>query len=113
MKKNYRFFSVYLEAMTRINIILLITVIFSGLAIVHLTDQRRHLFIQLERATAEQRRLAQQWTRLQYEQSVLSKSPRIERIAIESLKMRSTTPERTIYLDAKTFEPIIEDVVNK
>lgn len=91
---------------TRVNLLLFLAIIFSGLAIVNITDKRRHLFVQLERATAEQRRLAQQWTRLQYEHSVLSKTERIERIAKEKLKMHPAMPDRTIYFDGKTFKPI-------
>ena len=75
--------------MSRLNIFLLIIVLGCALSVVNSTNQQRRLFVQLERAQAEERQLQQDYAQLQYEQSALSKTSRIEQLATDSLKMRS------------------------
>ena len=75
--------------MSRLNIFLLIIVLGCALSVVNATNQQRRLFVKLERAQAEERQLQQDYAQLQYEQSALSKTSRIEQLANDSLKMRS------------------------
>ncbi len=84
--------------MSRLNIFLLIIVLGCALSVVNATNQQRRLFVQLERAQAEERQLQQDYAQLQYEQSALSKTSRIEQVANDSLKMRSIVSGGTQYL---------------
>jgi cell division protein FtsL len=58
----------------------------------------RKLFTSLERAQIEERKLNQEWLRLEYEQRNLSKSARIRDVARNQLHMAPISPERTLYL---------------
>ena len=84
--------------MSRLNIFLLIIVLGCALSVVNATNQQRRLFVKLERAQAEERQLQQDYAQLQYEQSALSKTSRIEQLANDSLKMRSIVSGGTQYL---------------
>lgn len=95
-----------LDKLMRLNLFLLACLILCGLSVVNATYKRRHIFIQLERAIVEQRQLAQECNRLQYEQSFLSKTARIEQVAQKKLGMQAATLERTHYLDKNTFSPL-------
>jgi cell division protein FtsL len=88
--------------MNRLNIFLLIVVMGCALSVVNATNQQRQIFIQLQRALSQERQLQQDYSQLQYQQSALSKTSRIEQIATASLKMQSVTTGRTQYL---TFDP--------
>ena len=84
--------------MNRLNIFLLIVVMGCALSVVNATNQQRQIFIQLQRAQAQERQLQQDYAQLQYQQSALSKTSRIEQIATDSLKMQPVTTGRTQYL---------------
>src|ERR1700754_2300452 len=88
--------------MNRINIFLLILVMGCALSVVNATNQQRQFFIQLQRAQSQERQLQQDYSQLQYQQSALSKTSRIEQIATDSLKMQSATTGRTQYV---TLDP--------
>ena len=88
--------------MNRLNIFLLIVVMGCALSVVNATNQQRQFFIQLQRAQSQERQLQQDYAQLQYQQSSLSKTSRIEQIATTSLKMQSATTGRTQYL---TLDP--------
>jgi len=88
--------------MSRFNIFLLIIVMGCALSVVNSTNQQRQIFIQLQRAQSQERQLQQDYAQLQYQQSALSKTSRIEQIATASLKMQSVTTGRTQYL---TLDP--------
>ncbi|WP_345811858.1 cell division protein FtsL [Paraburkholderia sp. PREW-6R] len=88
--------------MNRLNIFLLIIVMGCALSVVNATNQQRQIFIQLQRAQSQERQLQQDYSQLQYHQSALSKTSRIEQIATDSLKMQSVTTGRTQYL---TLDP--------
>jgi cell division protein FtsL len=55
-------------------------------------------FLDLEGAQARTRAIDLDWSQLQLEQSTLSKSERIEEIAIRDLHMSTITANRTQYL---------------
>ncbi|MGF6969231.1 cell division protein FtsL [Paraburkholderia sp. WC7.3g] len=88
--------------MNRLNIFLLIIVMGCALSVVNATNQQRQIFIQLQRAQSQERQLQQDYSQLQYQQSALSKTSRIEQIATASLKMQSVITGRTQYL---TLDP--------
>lgn len=61
-------------------------------------QKARKLFIEIERAQMEERRLNQEALRLEYDQRTLSKSARIQDSARNQLRMLPITPDRTLYL---------------
>jgi cell division protein FtsL len=69
-----------------------------ALSLVAAQQRARKLFISLERAQIEERKLNQDWLRLEYEQRNLSKSARIRDVARNQLRMVPISPERTLYL---------------
>lgn len=84
--------------MNRLNIFLLIVVLGCALSVVNATNQQRQLFVQLERAQSEERQLQQDYAQLQYQQSALSKTSRIEQLATDSLKMQPAATGDTQFL---------------
>jgi cell division protein FtsL len=84
--------------MSRLNILLLFVVMACALSVVNSTNQQRETFIALQRAQAEEYQLQQDYAQLQYQQSALSKTSRIEQIATSSLKMIPISTGRTQYL---------------
>jgi cell division protein FtsL len=69
-----------------------------ALSLVAAQQRARKLFISLDRAQIEERKLNQDWLRLEYEQRNLSKSARIRDVARNQLHMTAISPERTLYL---------------
>jgi cell division protein FtsL len=69
-----------------------------ALSLVAAQQRARKLFISLDRAQIEERKLNQDWLRLEYEQRNLSKSARIRDVARNQLHMAPISPERTLYL---------------
>jgi cell division protein FtsL len=84
--------------MSRLNIFLLIVVLGCALSVVNATNQQRQIFIELQRAQAQDHQLQQDYAQLQYQQSALSKTSRIEDLATDTLKMQPVTTGRTQYL---------------
>lgn len=84
--------------MSRLNIFLVIVLLGCALSVVNATNQQRQLFVQLERAQSEERQLQQDYAQLQYQQSALSKTSRIEQLATATLKMQPASTGETQYL---------------
>jgi cell division protein FtsL len=95
--------------MSRLNIFLLIVVMGCALSVVNATNQQRQIFIQLQRAQSQERQLQQDYAQLQYQQSALSKTSRIEQLATDSLKMQSVSTGRTQYLTLASGSATAED----
>ncbi|MDQ7976650.1 cell division protein FtsL [Paraburkholderia sp. SARCC-3016] len=95
--------------MNRLNIFLLIVVMGCALSVVNATNQQRQFFIQLQRAQSQERQLQQDYSQLQYQQSALSKTSRIEQIATDSLKMQQATTGRTQYVQLDPGTATAED----
>ncbi|WP_114813113.1 cell division protein FtsL [Paraburkholderia kururiensis] len=95
--------------MSRLNIFLLIVVMGCALSVVNATNQQRQFFIALQRAQSQERQLQQDYAQLQYQQSALSKTSRIEQIATDSLKMQPVTTGRTQYLTLAPGAATAED----
>jgi cell division protein FtsL len=97
--------------MSRFNIVLLIVVLCCALSVINGTNQQRRLFVQLERAQSDERQLQMDYAQLQYEQSALSKTSRIEQLATDTLKMRPITSGSTQYLTLAPGASEAQDVI--
>jgi cell division protein FtsL len=84
--------------LNRATLTLLVLLLVCALSLVAAQQRARKLFISLERAQIEERKLNQDWVRLEYEQRNLSKSARIRDVARNQLHMVPISPERTLYL---------------
>jgi cell division protein FtsL len=84
--------------MNRATLSLLALLLICALSLVAAQQRARKLFIFQERAQIEERKLNQEWLRLEYEQRNLSKSARIRDVARNQLHMSPISPERTLYL---------------
>jgi cell division protein FtsL len=83
---------------SRLNFLLLLIVVSCALSVVNATNRQRELFIALGRGQMQERQLQQELARLQYQQSALSKTTRVEGVATSDLKMQPVTAGRTQYL---------------
>ncbi len=94
--------------MVRLNVLLLIAVLASALYLVHTEYRSRLLFTELDRLTTEGRRLEVDGERLQVEKQAQATPLRVEKLAKEQLKMRTTTPAITQYVrqDGTVIPPI-------
>jgi cell division protein FtsL len=84
--------------LNRATLTLLVLLLVCALSLVAAQQRARKLFIALDRAQIEERKLNQDWLRLEYEQRNLSKSARIRDVARNQLRMVPISPERTLYL---------------
>lgn len=84
--------------MSRLNLLLLIAVLGSGLYLVKSAYEARRLFAEVDRAQAEARRLEADHQRLLAERHAQATNLRVEQVARERLKMRPIAP-------AITFNP--------
>ncbi len=84
--------------MTRLSIVLLAAVMASALYLVRVQYDSRRLFTELDRATAEARRLDTERSRLEVEKRAEATSLRVEKLAKEKLAMRTITPAITEYV---------------
>ncbi|MGC3946740.1 MAG: cell division protein FtsL [Chryseolinea sp.] len=78
--------------MIRINFILILAVLASGLVLVHNAYESRRLFTERERAKAEGQRLATDAERLKAERHAQATNLRVEQVARERLGMRLISP---------------------
>jgi cell division protein FtsL len=85
--------------MTRVNLVLLAVLVTCALATVTSNHQARKLFIELDRARAEQKRIDVEWRQLQLEQSTWAKHALIEGIATRSLAMRAPDARRLQFVN--------------
>ncbi|MFM8766598.1 MAG: cell division protein FtsL [Rubrivivax sp.] len=81
--------------MTRLNILLALALMGSGLLLVNSAYETRRLFSAIERAKAEARQLESEYKRLDAERQVQATHLRVERVARERLQMRTVTPAVT------------------
>lgn len=81
--------------MGRLNFVLMIAVVASGLLLVHSAYDARRLFTAIDRAKAEAARLEADSQRLQAERHAQATNLRVEQVARERLKMRTITPAVT------------------
>ncbi len=81
--------------MTRVNLVLLLILVLCALSLVTSRHQARRLFVELERAQAEQRGYETEYGQLQLEQSTWGMPARVEKVAREQLRMQLPTQART------------------
>jgi cell division protein FtsL len=84
--------------MNRATLTLLALLLICALSLVSAQQRARKLVTAIERSQIEERKLNQEWLRLEYEQRNLSKSARIRDVARNQLNMSPIAPNRTIYL---------------
>ena len=82
--------------MTRLNLLLLALVVACALGVITSQHHARRLFVDLEAEQAAGKRLGEEWTQLQLEQSTWATNKRIEGLASRSLGMRLPDPTTTV-----------------
>ena len=84
--------------MTRLNLVLLMAVLASALYLVRTQYESRRLYVELEKAIAQNRKLETENERLQVEKRTQATPLRVEKLAKDKLQMRSVTPAITQYV---------------
>ena len=87
--------------MGRLNFLLLLAVLASALYLVHTQYESRRLYVELEKANAQTRRIEVENERLQVEKRAQATPLRVEKLAKERLQMRTATPAITQYVTYK------------
>lgn len=78
--------------MAKLNLLLILGVLATGLVLVHNAYESRRLFTERERTKAEGQRLAADAERLKAERHAQATNLRVEQVARERLGMRVITP---------------------
>jgi cell division protein FtsL len=92
--------------MTRTNAILLILVIACALGVITSQHQARRLFNDLENEQDSARKLDQEWTQLQLEQSTWATHKRVEALASKELGMRLPDSTTTVVVTSGGLAPM-------
>lgn len=82
----------------RLNLLLLLAVIGTAMLLVHTQYQSRQIYTQLYRAQGEGRLLETEYERLQVDKRAQATPLRVEKLAKEQIRMRTTTPAITHYV---------------
>jgi cell division protein FtsL len=89
----------------RLNLLLTLGVLASALYLVHVQYESRRLYVELEKAAAQARKLDVAHESLQAEQRAQATPLRVEKIAKETLQMRTATPAITHYVTTREGAP--------
>jgi cell division protein FtsL len=84
--------------MTRLSVVLLLAVMASALYLVHTQYESRRLYVELEKALAQSRKIEADNERLQVEKRAQATPLRVEKLARDRLQMRTATPAITQYV---------------
>ncbi|MEY2729358.1 MAG: cell division protein FtsL [Pseudomonadota bacterium] len=84
--------------MTRLNLVLILALVLSALALVQTAYESRRLFAEIERAKAELARLESDHARLLAERQAQATNLRVERLARDRLQMAPISPQVTQYV---------------
>ena len=84
--------------MVRLNVLLAVVLIVSGLYLVKISYESRRLFADIESAHSVERQLESDRRRLEAERQAQATHLRVERVAREKLQMRAATPAVTQYV---------------
>ena len=84
--------------MTRLNVLLLIGLIFSAVYLVRVSHESRRLFADLDKARNEERLLGSEFERLKSDTQSQATPLRVEKTARDKLAMRSASPAVTQYV---------------
>lgn len=82
--------------MGRLNLLLLVAVVACALGVITSQHQARKLFAGLESEQAAARKLGEEWTQLQLEQSTWATNKRVEAVASKQLGMRLPDAATTV-----------------
>ena len=85
--------------MTRLNVLLLVALIFSAVYLVRVSHESRRLFADLDKARNEERLLASEFERLKSDKQSQATPLRVEKTARDKLAMRTATPAITQYVE--------------
>jgi cell division protein FtsL len=85
----------------RTNLLLTLAVMATALYLVHVQYESRRLYVELEKAGAQARKLEVMHESLQAEKRAQATPLRVEKIAKDTLQMRTVTPAITHYVTAK------------
>ena len=85
--------------MNRLNLLLLVALLFSSVYLVRVAYDSRRLFAELDRAQNQERALSIENERLKTEKQSQATPLRVERTARDKLAMRTATPAVTQYVD--------------
>jgi cell division protein FtsL len=80
----------------RVNVFLLVLVIACAIGVITSQHQARKRFIEIENEQAAARKIAEEWTQLQLEQSTWATHKRVESVAARSLGMRLPDAASTV-----------------
>ncbi len=94
--------------MSRLNLLLLLAVMASALYVVHTQYESRRIYVELEKAAAQSRRVETDNERLQVEKRAQATPLRVEKLAKDRLQMRTATPAITQYVTQKDGAPVNE-----
>ena len=86
--------------MTRLNVLLLVVLIFSSIYHVRVSHESRRLFADLDKARSEERLLDSDYEKLKAEKQAQATPLRVEKAARDKLAMRTATPAVTQYVVA-------------
>ena len=82
--------------MTRVNLLLLALIVACALGVITSQHHARRLFNDLEVEQAAAKKLDDEWTQLQLEQSTWATNKRVESVAAKNLGMRLPDPSSTV-----------------
>lgn len=89
----------------RLNLLLALSVVASAMVLVHVQYESRRLYVEIERASAQARRLEVAHESLQAEKRGQATPLRVEKIAKDTLQMRTATPGITHYVTVREAKP--------
>jgi cell division protein FtsL len=84
--------------MAKLNLVLALLLIVSGLYLVRISYESRRLFAEIDHEHASERQLESDRRRLEAERQAQATHLRVERAAREKLAMRAATPANTTYV---------------
>ena len=84
--------------MSRLNLLLLLAVMASALYVVHTQYESRRIYVELEKAVTQARKVESDNERLQVEKRAQATPLRVEKLARDRLQMRTATPAITQYV---------------
>ena len=85
--------------MARLNLFLLLAVLVSALYLVRIQYESRRLYVEIEKVTAQSRKIETERERLQVEKRSEATPLKVEKLARDRLQMRSATPAITQYVN--------------
>ena len=91
--------------MSRLSTMLLVLVIACALGVINSQHQARKRFGELEAEQAIAKKLAEEWTQLQLEQSTWATNKRVEAVASKQLGMRLPDGQNTVVVNAQGTRP--------